>query len=159
MRQKYLIVPEKNSVIIKESSELDKGMFQQVGEITYDSNIVKIAKEGDVKELASALRSPSFYPSSDCATKLAETIVTIYKSANYDPVELAFSDIDQLSKGEDKVDEDDNDASVVIDELLDDNDDDDDLDGDDLLKDGNIKDISSSIKIADEDDLVDDDEV
>ena len=154
MRQKYLILPEQNSLMIKESSELDKGVFQQVGEVTYDSSVVAIAKDGNIKELIGAMRSPSFYPANDCATKLAEAVAAIYKSANYDPVEIAFSDIDQLARGEEKID--DSDASVAIDELLDDSEDD--LDGEDLLKDDDIKDISSSIKIADEDDLVDDDE-
>lgn len=158
MRQKYLIIPEKDSITIKESSELDKGVYQQVGEISYDNNVVQIAKEGDIKKLAGALRSNAFYPASDCATKLAEAIVTIYKSTDYDPVEMPYSNIDQLSRGEEKVD-DDSHASVAIDELLDDDDDDDELDGNDLLKDANIKDISSSIKIADEDDLIEEDDV
>ena len=156
MRQKYLIIPEKDSFTIKESSELDKGVFQQVGEVRYDSGTVEIVKGGNIKELAGALRSPSFYPANDCVTKLAEAVVTIYKSTNYDPVEVPFSDIDQLAGGEMKL-SDDNDASVAIDELLDDSDDED-LDGDDLLKDDDIKDLSSTIKIADEDDLVDDDD-
>ena len=158
MRQKYLIVPEKDSITIKESSELDKGVYQQVGEISYDKNVVQVAKEGNIKELAGALRSNAFYPASDCATKLAEAIAAIYKSTDYDPVEIAYSNIDQLSRGEEKVDDDSHD-SVAIDELLDDDDDDDELDGNDLLKDANIKDISSSIKIADEDDLIEEDDV
>jgi len=157
MRQKYLIIPEKNSLTIKESSELDKGMFQRVGEFTYDNHVIQIAKEGDIKKLVNALRTSAFYPVNDCATKLAESIVNIYKSNKNGPVEVAFNDIEQLAKDEEKDGSDDSDASVAIDALLDDSDDDD-IEGDDLLKNGSIKGISSTIKIADEDDLVEDDE-
>ncbi|MBW1892861.1 MAG: hypothetical protein JRI91_04090 [Deltaproteobacteria bacterium] len=159
MRQKYLIIPEKNSLTIKESSELDKGIFQQVEEITYDNHVIQVAKEGNIKKLVNALRTPVFYPVTYCATKLAESIVNIYKSTKNDPVEVVFSDIDQLSRDEDKDKSCDSDTSVAIDTLLDDSDsDNDNIEGDDLLKDDNIKGISSTIKIADEDDLVEDDE-
>ncbi len=158
MRQKYLIIPEKNSLTIKESSELDKGVFQQVGEITYDSHVIQVAKKRDIKELVNVLRTSAFYPVTDCATKLAESIVNIYKSTENDPVEVAFNDIDQLAKDGAKGESDDSDASVAIDALLDDSDSDD-IEEDDLLKDGSIKGISSTIKIADEDDLAEDDEI
>ena len=148
-------------MIIKESSELDKGVFQQVGEITYDNHVIQFAKEGNIKDLINALRTPAFYPVNDCATKLAESIVNIYKSTKNDPVEVAFNDIDQLARDEEKNASDDSDASVAIDALLDDSDsssDSDDIEGDNLLKDAIIKDIPSTIKIADEDELVEDDE-
>jgi hypothetical protein len=157
MRQKYLIIPEKDSLIIKESSELDKGVLQQVGEVTYDSHVVKVAKSGNIKELVGALRTPGFYPINDCATKLAESIIEIYKSKESDPVEIAFNDIEQLIKEEEKEERVETDADVAIDELLEENENED-MNGDDILKDETIKDLSSTLKIADEDDLIDDED-
>jgi hypothetical protein len=56
------------------------------------------------------------------------------------------------------VEEEDSDDDVAIDELLDENENEDINDGDELLKDETIKDLSSTLKIADEDDLVDDED-
>lgn len=157
MRQKFLIIPEKSSLTIKESSELDKGIFQQIGEFVYDSQVIGIAKSGNLKELIEAIRTPAFYPVNDCAVKLAESIIGTYRSGETDPIEVAFSDNEQLARDDGKP-EDDSDASADIDALLDDSEEDDIEGDDDLLKDESIKDLSSTIKIADEDDLIDDDD-
>ena len=158
MKQKYLILKgeDKKSIIIKEFAELDKDMLSLLCEETYDIKGIKTAVSGGKDAVVSAIRTSNMYPAGVYAEKIADSIITLYKSKDQDSVEVYFDDFDLISakrkkakaeaeaKAEAKAAE----ESAEIDELIED---DDKYDEDFDEKSTPIKKIDSSIKVEDDD--------
>lgn len=158
MRHKYLISKDENNnkLTIKESAELDKGIFSELFETHYPVAELDAVKT-DAAALLSVIRTPCFYPTSLCAEKLADAVQVFLQSDGDDTIEVAFDDMETLVREREQTDmADDDDADVEIDDLLDDE-----IDDDDFLEDDDISISSSStpsLRVADDDDGLDDDD-
>lgn len=111
MRQKYVISRDgsTNKLKIREyaitdtkvrkpvSSTLQTERFAFLGEETYEGNIILASISDEIKSLIAILRTHNLYPIEPYATKIAETVITLYQSTGNGPVELLFDDVDLLS--------------------------------------------------------------
>ena len=167
MKQKYLIQKgeDKKSIIIKEFAELDKDMLSLLCEETYDMNGIKSAVSGGKDAVVSAIRTSNMYPAGVYAEKIADSIITLYKSKDQDSVEVYFDDFDLIStkrkkaeeaaaaaaeekaEAEEKAKAEAAEESAEIDELIEDEDK---YDEDFDEKSTPIKTIDSSIKVDDD---------
>ena len=159
MKQKYVILKneEKTGLIIREYAELEKEIFSLLCEETFDDEVVKSAIEKGKNALIATLRTQNLFPIGIYAEKIAAAVSKSYESADDQPVELFFDDTDLLikNKGKSPVLDDLENDDVEIDGLLDD-DDISESDFDDENDD--IKKMSSSLKISDDDPVDIDDE-
>lgn len=111
MRQKFIISRggPNNKLSIKEyavietkvkkpaSSIAQKGKFTYFCEETYESKTISRSVSFGVKPLVAMLRTHNFYPIEPYATKIAETVMTLYNSSENGPVELFFDDVDLVT--------------------------------------------------------------
>ncbi|MCK5782961.1 MAG: hypothetical protein KAH06_00820 [Desulfobacterales bacterium] len=140
MKQKYSIFKdnETGTMTIKESAELEKGLFSLVFEETYDNEMVQAAIKEGKAALISVIRKPDLYPIAEYAEKIADTIIEYFEKAPAEePVELVFNDIQLMQKEKKEIPEAEEEKSVEIDDLLDDDSDDSEKDGDTPKKDSN----------------------
>lgn len=149
MKMKYAIEKgEDNQFTIKESSALDKkdmGIYTLLCESTYDGEDIESAASQGKDALVLAIRTPNFYPQEAYANQLADAILTMVGEEGKSLVELVIDDYDLLTQAlkakagekllEDIEEEIENDT-VGVDELLDD--------------DEGIKDLKTTIQVADE---------
>ncbi len=153
MKQKYLILKgeDKKSIIIKEFAELDKDMLSLLCEETYDIKGIKTAVSGGKDAVVSAIRTSNMYPAGVYAEKIADSIITLYKSKDQDSVEVYFDDFDLISakrkKAQAAAEEKAAEESAEIDDLIED---DDKYDEDFDEKTTPIKKIDSSIQVEDD---------
>ena len=150
MKQKYTILKndEKTGIIIREFGELDKEKFSFLCEETFEDKTVKSAIEKGQDTLIKTLRTQNLFPLGIYAEKIAEAVTKMYQSADDQPVELLFNDIDLLTKEEERplpLDEIEEEA-VGIDDLLDEN-----IPEEDFDEKTDIKNLSRSLKISDDD--------
>ena len=149
MRQKYVILinNEKNELVIKEYAELDKEAFSLLCEHTYDQKEIKAAIAEGKEILISALRRDNMYPIGIFAEKMAEAVMDLFAFPKDQSVELLFNDIDMLTKDKkvSTVVEEDEDEPSDIDELLDE-----DVSNAEYDDEAEMKKISSSVKVADD---------
>lgn len=112
MRQKYVIsqYSAKNNLKIQEYAVVDKNMdkvpssrlknqdFQYLCKETYENKIVVRAISKGMSSLVSILRTPNIFPIEPYATKIAESVISLYNSPEdvTNPVELFFDDVDLL---------------------------------------------------------------
>ena len=157
MKQKYVISKnnEKKELVIKEYAELDKEIFSLLCEHTYDQKEIKSAIAEGKEILISALRRDNMYPIGRFAEKMAAAVMDLFASQKDQSVELLFNDIDVLTsnRSASTVVEDDEDESADIDELPDE--DVSNAEYDDKVE---MKKISSSIKVAEDESVDIDDE-
>ena len=122
MKQKYLIFKndEKTKLIIKEFAELDKEMFSFLCEETFDDESVKSAIAKGEDALIETLRTKNLFPIGIYAKEVAAAVVKMYESGNDQSVELLFDDHDLLKEEQEEpaVEDDIEDKTVEIDELL-----------------------------------------
>ena len=122
MKQKYLIFKndEKTKLIIKEFAELDKEMFSFLCEETFDDESVKSAIAKGEDALIETLRTKNLFPIGIYAKEVAAAVVKMYESGNDQSVELLFDDHDLLKEEQEEpaVEDDIEDETVEIDELL-----------------------------------------
>ncbi|MBA4367728.1 MAG: hypothetical protein C0403_08840 [Desulfobacterium sp.] len=162
MKQKYSILlgENENELIIKESGELDKGIFSIVFEEKYNRETIKAACEKDKATLISTFRTSGFYPVNACAELIADGIRDFFKSDCIETKEISFNDVSMLKDVfiENLLDE--VDANPVeLDKLLEDETS---IEDDSILEDDEINPIASSpssIKIADDDGIQADDDI
>jgi hypothetical protein len=150
MKQKYTILKndEKTGIIIREFGELDKEIFSFLCEETFEDETVKSAIEKGQDALIKTLRTQNLFPLGIFAEKIAEAVTKMYESGDDQPVELLFNDIDLLTKEEERplpLDEIEEEA-VGIDDLLDE-----DVPEEDFDDKNDIKNLSRSLKISDDD--------
>ena len=150
MKQKYAILKndKKTELIIREYAELDKGIFSLLCEETFEDETVKLAIAKDKATLIKTLRTQNLFPLGIYAEKIAEAVTKMYESGDDQPVELLFNDTDLLTKkGKKPLPLDDiEDKAVGIDDLLDE-----DLPEEDFDEKSDIKNLSRSLKISDDD--------
>lgn len=150
MKQKYTILKndEKTGIIIKEFAELDKEKFSFLCEETFEDKTVKSAIEKGQDTLIKTLRTQNLFPLGIYAKEIAAAVKKMYESGDDQPVELLFNDIDLLTKEEERplpLDEIEEEA-VGIDDLLDE-----DVPEEDFDEKTDIKNLSRSLKISDDD--------
>lgn len=147
MKMKYLLEKgENNELIINELSALDKKnneVYTLLCEQKYEGEVIEAAISKGKRALISALRTPNLYPLSAYMGKIVESIIAIYGPEKQESAEIYFDDTDLLAMSlkekamlED-IEDDIEDDQVEIDELLKGEDD--------------IKNIKTTIRVADED--------
>ena len=111
MRQKYMIFRDRTQkkLNIREYAIIDKDLkkaalpilhtesFTLLGEENYKSEIVVNSISKGMNALLSTLRTHNIFPIEPNATKIAESVMALYDSAEDDSVELLFDDLDLLS--------------------------------------------------------------
>ncbi len=152
MKQKYIIskTDEKTGLIIREYAELDKEIFSLLCEETFEDEAVKSAIEKGKDALIKTLRTQNLFPLGIYAEAIAAAVTQMYESADDQPVELLFNDIDLLTKTKeeekprplDEIEED----TVEIDDLLDE-----DVPEEDFDEKSDIKNLPYSLKISEDD--------
>jgi len=159
MKVKYVLEKgDSNQLIIQELSVLDKkdsAMFTLLCEETYEGKDIKSAISRGKQALVSELRTPNFYPQGAYADQIADLVMTMYGPEKKDSVEVVFDDTDLLTeqaKEKELIDDIEEAIEDETDEL------------DELLEDDNtIKNLKTTIQVADEEmvdiqkDKVDDD--
>jgi hypothetical protein len=149
MKQKYSIHKddENKKLVIKEYAELDKEILSLLCEETYEGQIVKDAVDRGAEALIEALRTRNMYPPSTFAQKIADTVIMLYNSDGEQSMDIFFDDKEFFESEElvkDEEDELETDAED-LDDLLEDDEIDDVYDDKKI-----IKDLKSSIKVADD---------
>ncbi len=122
MRQKYLIFnsEKENELVIRESAELDKGVYSVLLKETYDSRKIKAASEKGNDAIIAAIRTNSFFPVSLCAERLAQAITEFYKAGGNESVEIQFNDLESLSVNKITEMEEEAASDVELDKMLED---------------------------------------
>lgn len=156
MKQKYAIIrdDEQKTLTVREYAELDKEMMSLLCEETYDQDKIAAALKEDRQAVINAIRTNNMYPPTLFAHAIAEAIAGLLAEGGNQSAELFFDDKDLFNKdialpGDDIEDEAEED--VEVDDLLDD-----DIE-DDFEDDKVLKELKSTIHMADDDsDDVDD---
>ena len=111
MRQKYVISRNgaKNELKIREYAIIDKDLnkvafsmlqkknFSFLCEETYENEIIKSSISKGVNAMVAVLRTDNIFPIEPYATRIAESIMTLYDSSGDGSVELFFDDVDLIS--------------------------------------------------------------
>lgn len=159
MKQKYTIQRNDadNALLLQEYGELDKEIMSLLCEETYAAETIKTALASGKKELIAALRTRNMYPPSVMADKIADAVMTLYQSEGAPTAEILFDDRElfemesqEANAEEEDIenDDDDDDIDALIDEGIE----------DDYEDKKIIKDLKSSLKVADDDSVDTDDE-
>jgi hypothetical protein len=149
MKQKYSIHKddERKKLVIKEYAELDKEILSLLCEETYEDQIVRDALSRGAEALIEALRTRNMYPPSTFAQKIADTVIMLYNADGEQSMDIFFDDKEFFESEElvkDEEDELETDAED-LDDLLEEDEIDDDYDDKKI-----IKDLKSSLKVADD---------
>ena len=155
MKQKYVIEvdQENNNLILKEFAELDKDILSFLCQQAYEMSTIEGAVSGGKPALIAALRTDNMYPPAVYASEIAERVLVMLSSGEKNPQEILFDASTFLAKeSEETLHEDEGeDEEEGIEDLLK-------GDVDEKYEGKNIKDLKSSIKIADNESLAVDDD-
>ena len=108
MRQKYVIVRDgnKHQLVIMEYANTGKKLRNESSSIhkkagytflceeTYESDLVRRSIPKGMNAMVTMLRTRNLYPIEPNATKIAESVMALYTSAEGGSVELFFDDVD-----------------------------------------------------------------
>lgn len=159
MKQKYSIHKdtEKQILVIKEYAELNKEILSLLCEETYPENEVNTAISRGKGALVSILRTRNMYPPGVFANSIADLVIALYGSEGEQSTEILLDDKAFFESNENE---------TTLEEETVENDEDDDIDTvlDDDINDVYeekkiIKDLKSTLKVADEDSADADDDV
>jgi hypothetical protein len=151
MKQKYVIIrdDERNNLIVREYAELDKEMMSLLCEESYPRDTITAAVIEGKQAVVDAIRTNNMYPPTVFAEPIAQSIMGLFAEGGNLSAELFFDDKDLFVKEVEAV------VSAPVEET------EEDVDVDDLLEeavdeeyddDGEVlKDLKSSIQVADED--------
>jgi hypothetical protein len=151
MKQKYVIIrdDEHNNLIVREYAELDKEMMSLLCEESYPRETITAAVQNGKQAVVDVIRTNNMYPPTVFAEPIAQAILGLFAEGGNLSAELFFDDKDLFIK----------EAEVVVSEPVEETDED--VDVDDLLEetvdeeyddeDEVLKDLKSSIQVADED--------
>lgn len=154
MKQKYAVIrdDEQKTLIIREFAELDKEMMSLLCEETYSQAAIAAAIKIGPVAVINALRTNNMYPPTTFAMAIAEAVTGMLAEGGNSSAELFFDDRDLFNRdaephfaGLEEEVELDSDEDVEVDDLLDDAID------DDFEDDKVLKDLKSSIQVADDD--------
>jgi hypothetical protein len=157
MKQKYTVHKDTDTqkLIIKEYAELDKEILSLLCEESYDDAWVESAIQNGTAALIRALRTRNMYPPSVVAGKIAAAVISLYDSGDEQPIEILFDDKELFEKEavtkepETDIDTDGEDLDDLLEDEIDDDYEDKKL----------IKDLKSSLKVADDDAVDTEDDV
>ncbi|MDA8139090.1 MAG: hypothetical protein M0036_10600 [Desulfobacteraceae bacterium] len=149
MKQKYAILrdDDQKTLVVREYAELDKEMMSLLCEETYPQATVQAAIKQGAQAVINVIRTNNMYPPTLFAQAIAEAIMGILAKGGNPSAELFFDDKELFNQdivlpaeeSDEEAEED-----VDVDELLDDNID------DDFEDDKVLKDLKSSIQVADD---------
>jgi len=148
MKQKYTIHKETEGkrLIIKEYAELDKEILSLLCEESYGDDQVVSAIQNGMDALVRVLRTRNMYPPSAVVSRIATAVVSLYDTGNEQPIEITFDDKELFEKEvmteepEAAIDADDEDIDTLLEDEI-----------DDVYEDKKlIKDLKSSLKVADD---------
>lgn len=155
MKQKFAIIRDdaQNNLIVREYAELDKEMMSLLCEETYPITTLQSAIESGSQAVINVLRTNNMYPPTVFAQAIASAVEGLLTEEDNSSAELLFDDKELFNLEEELEPEDrdeevevDSEEDVEVDDLLD-NTIDDDFEDDKVLKD-----LKSSIQVADDDD-------
>ncbi|MCJ8499343.1 hypothetical protein [Desulfatitalea alkaliphila] len=153
MKQKYAIIrdDEQQKLIVREYAELDKEMMSLLCEEFYPLEKIKVALQEDAQAVINAIRTNNMYPPTLFAQAIAEAITGLFAEDGNPSAELFFDDKELFNQdivlpGEESPE--DVEEDVDVDELLDD---DEDADDDDFEDDKVLKELKSTLQVADDD--------
>lgn len=152
MKQKYAIIrdDDQNTLVVREYAELDKEMMSLLCEEVYPQDQIKTAMQEGQHAVIKAIRTNNMYPPTAFAYAIAEAVCALLEEGGNQSAELFFDDKDLFLKVEEEEPEEveeEVDKDVGVDDLLEDEES---LD-DDFEDEGVLKDLKSSLKVADED--------
>jgi ankyrin repeat protein len=149
MKQKYAIIrdDDQNTLVLREYAELDKEMMSLLCEETYSQQaLIEATKEGN-QAVINVIRTNNMYPPTMFAYAIAEAIQGLLTEGGNQSAELFFDDKDLFNQDHEEMEEE------LVDEVVDDVDVDDLLDDsidDDFEDEKVLKDLKSSIQVADD---------
>ena len=162
MKQKYSIHKdtEKQRLVIKEYGELNKEILSLLCEEAYPEDVIKGAIGEGKEVLIRALRTRNMYPPGVFANRIADLVIALYNSEGEQSTEIMLDDKEFFEgKGIDAPEEekdvevDDGDIDSVLDGGIED-------DMDEVYEEKKIiKDLKSTLKVADEDAAAADDDI
>lgn len=170
MKQKYSIHKdiEKQRLVIKEYGELNKEILSLLCEEAYPEDVIKGAINESKEALIRALRTRNMYPPGVFANSIADLVIALYGSEGEQSTEIMLDDKEffegkgiGVPKEETDGENDDGDIDSVLDDDIDDDIDDDlEDDIDEVYEEKKIiKDLKSTLKVADEDTAGGDDDI
>ena len=149
MKQKYAIIrdDDQKTLVVREYAELDKEMMSLLCEETYSQDKINIALKEGPQSVINAIRTNNMYPPTLFAQAIAQAISGLLTEGGNQSAELFFDDKDLFNQeivlppeeADEEVDE-----EVDVDDLLDDAMD------DDFEDDKVLKELKSSIQVADD---------
>jgi len=157
MKQKYTIHKDTDNkkLIIKEYAELDKEILSLLCEESYHDDRVVSAIQNGTDDLVRVLRTRNMYPPSAIVSRIAAAVVSLYDTGDEQPVEIAFDDkelfenVAMTEEPEDAIDADEEDLDDILEDEI-----------DDVYEDKKlIKDLKSSLKVADDESVDTEDDV
>jgi hypothetical protein len=156
MRQKYIIErnEDKGGYVIKEYAEVDKDMFSLLCSESIDAQSIGEAIQAGPEFVVAKIRTKNMYPPLPFAHKIAEALIELDRAEDQHSIEISFDDKELLVVEEQEADEDPNEESAEIDELLED----DDVSEPEIDPKDDLKNITTSLKVADDDSIATDDE-
>ena len=152
MKQKFAIIrdDDQKSVVVREYAELDKEMMSLLCEETYSQEAMATAVSDGRNAVINVIRTNNMYPPAMFAEPIADAIMSLFSEDGNLSAELFFDDKDFFSRdsgvAEDREEEEGVEEDVDVDDLLDDDIDEEFDDGDEVLKD-----LKSSLQVADDD--------
>jgi hypothetical protein len=157
MKQKYSIHKdtEKKRLVIKEYGELNKEILSLLCEETYAQDVVQEAINQGKEALVKVLRTRNMYPPSVFANSIADLVIALYGSDGEQSTEIMLDDKAFFeNKGmkatpeEEEVESDDDDIDAVLEDDI-----------GEVYGEKNIKDLKSTLKVADDDVAETDDDI
>ena len=154
MKQKFAIIKDddQNNLVVREYAELDKEIMSLLCEETYPISALQSAIESGSQAVINVLRTNNMYPPTVFAQAIATAVEGLMAEDGNSSAELLFDDKELFNLEEDQepeaeeVDVESDEDDVEVDDLLDDSID------DDFEDDKVLKDLKSSIQVADDDD-------
>ena len=157
MKQKYSIHKdtEKKRLVIKEYGELNKEILSLLCEETYPQDVVQAAINEGKEALVKVLRTRNMYPPGVFANSIADLVSALYGSEGEQSTEIMLDDKEffenneiEASPEEEEVEGDDEDIDSVLEDDI-----------GEVYEEKNIKDLKSTLKVADDDAADTDDDV
>ena len=158
MKQKYSIHKdtEKQRLVIKEYGELNKEILSLLCEESYPQDVVQEAIAAGKEALVKVLRTRNMYPPGVFANSIADLVITLYASEGEQSTEIMLDDKEffegnemEAAPEEEEVEGDEDDIDSVLEDDI-----------DEVYEDKKmIKDLKSTLKVADDDGADTDDDV
>ncbi len=104
------------SVTIFESSEVDPGVVIMLLEQEYDLNILSQASKQGYLSFTKAIRTKSFFPTSDCCAKLFDQSKDFFKKKKEEKLEIEYDDIEAFPNEEEFLMDDDVELDKILEE-------------------------------------------